>query len=280
MLIRTWTQGCRCKNDTTVIAKDQKNSPISFSHRGGGGYARVSRSVQLVDLVVRKHELVTFRCGIYGSPPPKIAWFHDGGPIRNSATRMFLPIGQLFLLQVQHKAARNRTVDSAGARPLTCWASETIVSGLPVKHGTSKQVQRMRFMCRIRLLPALSCTQCFAASALRPNSLHVASVQPGMGRGHLLYQSALQITDVCPIEKGCYVCRAANMLGTRDSPPALLSVHMAICAMGLHGVFSSKKKKTFSSHVATQRWPSIRTADQDLVTYGRKHKKSVEIAAK
>ncbi|XP_065297043.1 uncharacterized protein [Dermacentor albipictus] len=149
-----------------------------------------------------------------------------------------------------------------------------------VKHGTSKQVQRMRFMCRIRLLPALSCTQCFAASALRPNSLHVASVQPGMGRGHLLYQSALQITDVCPIEKGCYVCRAANMLGTRDSPPALLSVHMAICAMGLHGVFSSKKKKTFSSHVATQRWPSIRTADQDLVTYGRKHKKSVEIAAK
>ncbi|XP_070393061.1 uncharacterized protein [Dermacentor albipictus] len=183
MLIRTWTQGCRCKNDTTVIAKDQKNSPISFSHRGGGGYARVSRSVQLVDLVVRKHELVTFRCGIYGSPPPKIAWFHDGGPIRNSATRMFLPIGQLFLLQVQHKAARNRTVDSAGARPLTCWASETIVSGLPVKHGTSKQVQRMRFMCRIRLLPALSCTQCFAASALRPNSLHVASASSAAGHG-------------------------------------------------------------------------------------------------
>ncbi|KAL1475210.1 hypothetical protein MTO96_037462, partial [Rhipicephalus appendiculatus] len=50
-------------------------------------------------------------------------------------------------------------------------------------------------------------------------------VQPGTGRVRLLAQGALVIADVRPSDQGRYVCRAANMLGTRDSPPALLSVH-------------------------------------------------------
>ncbi|KAK8768781.1 hypothetical protein V5799_014753 [Amblyomma americanum] len=55
-----------------------------------------------MDVVVRKHEPVTLRCGADGDPPPRIAWFHDGRPVRDSATRMVLPEGQLFFLQVQH----------------------------------------------------------------------------------------------------------------------------------------------------------------------------------
>ncbi|KAH7945573.1 hypothetical protein HPB49_013087 [Dermacentor silvarum] len=50
-------------------------------------------------------------------------------------------------------------------------------------------------------------------------------VQPGTGRVRLLAQGALLIADVRPSDQGRYVCRAANLLGTRDSPPALLSVH-------------------------------------------------------
>ncbi|KAL3198289.1 hypothetical protein MRX96_044424, partial [Rhipicephalus microplus] len=50
-------------------------------------------------------------------------------------------------------------------------------------------------------------------------------VQPGTGRVRLLAQGTLLIADVRLSDEGRYVCRATNMLGTRDSPPALLSVH-------------------------------------------------------
>ncbi|KAH6930790.1 hypothetical protein HPB50_018398 [Hyalomma asiaticum] len=78
------------------------------SHGGGGGRApRITE--QPVDVVVRKHEPVTLRCGADGDPPPRIAWFHDGRPVRNSATRMVLPEGQLFFLQVQHSRREQDT---------------------------------------------------------------------------------------------------------------------------------------------------------------------------
>ncbi|KAH7944770.1 hypothetical protein HPB49_000460 [Dermacentor silvarum] len=66
------------------------------SHGGGGGRApRITE--QPVDVVVRKHEPVTLRCGADGDPSPRIAWFHDGRPVRNSATRMVLPEGTAVL---------------------------------------------------------------------------------------------------------------------------------------------------------------------------------------
>ncbi|EEC04079.1 conserved hypothetical protein [Ixodes scapularis] len=54
------------------------------------------------DVVVRKHEPVTLRCRADAEPPARLSWFHDGRPVRNSATRMVLPEGQLFFLHVQH----------------------------------------------------------------------------------------------------------------------------------------------------------------------------------
>ncbi|CAN7940092.1 unnamed protein product, partial [Ixodes hexagonus] len=54
------------------------------------------------DVVVRKHEPVTLRCRADADPPAPISWFHEGRPVRNSATRMVLPEGQLFFLHVQH----------------------------------------------------------------------------------------------------------------------------------------------------------------------------------
>lgn len=91
------------------------------------------------DVVVRKHEPVTLRCQVDADPPAQISWFHDGRPVRNSATRMVLPEGQLFFLHVQHSRrdqdtghywclatnvlgearSRNASVELAGTRPLT-----------------------------------------------------------------------------------------------------------------------------------------------------------------
>ncbi|CAN8014284.1 unnamed protein product, partial [Ixodes persulcatus] len=54
------------------------------------------------DVVVRKHEPVTLRCRADAEPPARLSWFHEGRLVRNSATRMVLPEGQLFFLHVQH----------------------------------------------------------------------------------------------------------------------------------------------------------------------------------
>ncbi|KAM7314236.1 roundabout homolog 1 isoform X2 [Ixodes scapularis] len=54
------------------------------------------------DVVVRKHEPVTLRCRADAEPPARLSWFHEGHPVRDSATRMVLPEGQLFFLHVQH----------------------------------------------------------------------------------------------------------------------------------------------------------------------------------
>ncbi|KAL3261420.1 hypothetical protein MRX96_000029 [Rhipicephalus microplus] len=83
------------------------NRDVTSSHKGGGRPPRITE--QPVDVVVRKHEPVTLRCGTDGEPPPRIAWFHDGKSVRDSATRMVLPEGQLFFLQVQHSRREQDT---------------------------------------------------------------------------------------------------------------------------------------------------------------------------
>ncbi|CAN7942454.1 unnamed protein product, partial [Ixodes hexagonus] len=76
-------------------------SLVSFASRAVPGRApRITEHPS--DVVVRKHEPVTLRCRADGDPPARISWFHEGRPVRNSATRMVLPEGQLFFLHVQH----------------------------------------------------------------------------------------------------------------------------------------------------------------------------------
>ncbi|KAH7945482.1 hypothetical protein HPB49_011244 [Dermacentor silvarum] len=81
----------------------------SDQQRGGEGGRAPRITEQPVDVVVRKHEPVTLRCGADGDPAPRIAWFHDGRPVRDSATRMVLPEGQLFFLHVQHSRREQDT---------------------------------------------------------------------------------------------------------------------------------------------------------------------------
>ncbi|KAL3181701.1 hypothetical protein MRX96_036221 [Rhipicephalus microplus] len=91
----------------TFLACTADTSDAPSSHKGGGRPPRITE--QPVDVVVRKHEPVTLRCGTDGEPPPRIAWFHDGKSVRDSATRMVLPEGQLFFLQVQHSRREQDT---------------------------------------------------------------------------------------------------------------------------------------------------------------------------
>ncbi|KAH8023440.1 hypothetical protein HPB51_014555 [Rhipicephalus microplus] len=83
----------------------------AFSQGGVGGGRAPRITEQPVDVVVRKHEPVTLRCGADGEPPPRIAWFHDGKSVRDSAKRMILPEDSSFPASAaQPPGARHRTL--------------------------------------------------------------------------------------------------------------------------------------------------------------------------
>ncbi|XP_075749789.1 protein sax-3-like isoform X2 [Rhipicephalus microplus] len=206
-----------------VCTGDAANA--ASSHGGGGRSPRITE--QPVDVVVRKHEPVTLRCGADGDPPPRIAWYHDGRPLRNSATRMVLPEGQLFFLQVQH----SRREQDTGLY----WCTATNAVGTVRSRNASVELAVLRDEFRqlpksIHVAGGESATLECVPPRGHPEPTVTwfkdgVQVQPGTGRVRLLVQGALVIADVRPSDQGRYVCRAANMLGTRDSPAALLSVH-------------------------------------------------------
>nr|XP_054926797.1 protein sax-3-like isoform X2 [Dermacentor andersoni] len=210
----------------TADAADAPSSQGGEGGRGGGGRAaRITE--QPVDVVVRKHEPVTLRCGADGDPPPRITWFHDGKTVRDSATRMVLPEGQLFFLQVQH----SRREQDTGLY----WCTATNALGTARSRNASVELAVLRDEFRqlpksVRVAAGESATlECLPPRGHPEPTVtwfkDGAQVQPGTGRVRLLAQGSLLVADVRPSDQGRYVCRAANMLGTRDSPPALLSVH-------------------------------------------------------
>ncbi|XP_075749785.1 protein sax-3-like isoform X1 [Rhipicephalus microplus] len=209
----------------SLIVSSGYAAKAASSHGGGGRSPRITE--QPVDVVVRKHEPVTLRCGADGDPPPRIAWYHDGRPVRNSATRMVLPEGQLFFLQVQH----SRREQDTGLY----WCTATNAVGTVRSRNASVELAVLRDEFRqlpksIHVAGGESATLECVPPRGHPEPTVTwfkdgVQVQPGTGRVRLLAQGALVIADVRPSDQGRYVCRAANMLGTRDSPAALLSVH-------------------------------------------------------
>ncbi|CAN7939524.1 unnamed protein product, partial [Ixodes hexagonus] len=179
------------------------------------------------DAVVRKHEPVTLRCRADADPPARISWFHEGRPVRNSATRMVLPEGQLFFLHVQHS---RRDQDTG-----VYWCAATNALGEARSRNASVELAALREEFRatpksMRVAAGESATLECVAPRGHPEPTVTwfkdgAQVQTGSGRIRLLGHGSLLIADVRHADQGRYVCRAANLVGTRDTPVATLSVH-------------------------------------------------------
>ncbi|XP_029850967.2 roundabout homolog 1 isoform X1 [Ixodes scapularis] len=179
------------------------------------------------DVVVRKHEPVTLRCRADAEPPARLSWFHEGRPVRNSATRMVLPEGQLFFLHVQHS---RRDQDTG-----LYWCTATNALGEARSRNASVELAVLREEFRAtpkssRVAVGDSATlECIAPRGHPEPSVtwfkDGAQVATGTGRIRLLGHGSLLIADVRHADQGRYVCRAANLLGTRESPAATLSVH-------------------------------------------------------
>ncbi|CAN8014272.1 unnamed protein product, partial [Ixodes persulcatus] len=180
-----------------------------------------------VNVVVRKHEPVTLRCRADAEPPARLSWFHEGRPVRNSATRMVLPEGQLFFLHVQHS---RRDQDNG-----IYWCTATNALGEARSRNASVELAVLREEFRAmpkssRVAAGESATlECVAPRGHPEPSVtwfkDGAQVATGTGRIRLVGHGSLLIADVRHADQGHYVCRAANLLGTRETPAATLSVH-------------------------------------------------------
>ncbi|KAH8022749.1 hypothetical protein HPB51_004273 [Rhipicephalus microplus] len=186
---------------------------VSSSHGGGGRSPRITE--QPVDVVVRKHEPVTLRCGADGDPPPRIAWYHDGRPVRNSATRMVLPEGQLFFLQVQH----SRREQDTGLY----WCTATNAVGTVRSRNASVELaagsgDKRRQSRRLALVPLLGTDKrAGVKAALNSDALFVSYALVAIA----FYDAAGDdLPDrLCP--PACRLCRpliAARPLLERDRP--------------------------------------------------------------
>ncbi|XP_040355859.1 roundabout homolog 1 [Ixodes scapularis] len=140
---------------------------------------------------------------------------------------MVLPEGQLFFLHVQHS---RRDQDTG-----IYWCTASNALGVARSRNASVELAVLRDEFRVtpkssRVAAGDSATlECVPPRGHPEPSVtwfkDGTQVATGTGRIRLLGHGSLLIADVRHADQGRYVCRAANLLGTRETPAATLSVH-------------------------------------------------------
>ncbi|XP_065215201.1 protein sax-3-like [Planococcus citri] len=190
---------------------------------------------QPADTVVARHEPTTLNCKADGIPEPSIEWYKDGELIATAgggggeSHRVLLPTGSLFFLRVVH----GRKDSDQG----TYWCLARNQAGFVRSRNATLDVAILRDEFRIEPKNKKAIQGETTLLECGPPKGHPEPVISWKKNGQTLDLDSnkryrlvdgtnLAIQDVRRIDEGRYQCVANNVVGTRESAAALLTVHV------------------------------------------------------